>query len=246
MLCSCCVTIFLGVLTMHLGLRRIPFAVFFWALPKIPRQQMVAVEEFCTYFLGRTMNRSNTYPQGLDEYSTGIQRSQNWGDGMLVRSKMLCWYQHCQAPTEWSMPMQPGLSGRSRVDTSAFASGKVTFAHCNFTSNKLKTSRQTMRSASNICIESISKVVSFFMNHTESYWIHIGDLSWNILEPKQQKWGILISLSSPGQFPTSKLHSRRAAQSMEEWPISLNAISVIYNLFNPKMYKQLMILRTSY
>ena len=90
------------------------------------------LKNFARIFLGRTMNRSNTYPQGLDEYSTGIQRIQNWGDGMLVRSKMLCWYQHCQAPTEWSMPMQPGLSGRSRVDTSAFASGKVTFCTLQF------------------------------------------------------------------------------------------------------------------
>ena len=157
----CCVTIFSGVFNHASGAAPNPFRSLFWALPRIPRQQTVAVEEFCTYFLGRTMNRSNTYPQGLDEYSTDIQRIQNWGDGMLVRSNMLCWYQHCQAPTEWSMPMQPGLSGRSRVDTSAFASGKVTFEHCNFTSNKLKTSRQSMRSASNICIESISKVVSF-------------------------------------------------------------------------------------
>ena len=213
----CCVTIFSGLPTMHLGLRRIPFAVFIWALPRIPRQQTVAVEEFCTYFLGRTMNRSNTYPQGLDEYSTGIQRIQNWGDGMLVRSKILCWYQHCQAPTEWSMPMQPGLSGRSRVDTSAFASGKVTFCTLQFHQQQtedIKTNYEISKQQS--ALNPFQKWCHF----TESYWIHIGHLSWN---PSSKNGDIdipdlmlLISPSSPGQLPTSKLHSRRAAQSMEE------------------------------
>ena len=221
----CCVTIFSGLPTMHLGLRRIPFAVFIWALPRIPRQQTVAVEEFCTYFLGRTMNRSNTYPQGLDEYSTGIQRIQNWGDGMLVRSKMLCWYQHCQAPTEWSMPMQPGLSGRSRVDTSAFASGKVTFCTLQFHQQQtedIKTNYEISKQHLH-WIHFKSGVIS--LNHTESTL----DIC---LGTQAAKMGILISRTSCCWYHHHPQGSSRPRSSTADGQLSQwrNAISVIYNL----------------
>jgi hypothetical protein len=96
-----------------------------------------------------------------------------------------------------------------------------------------------MRSASNICIESISKVVSF-------HWIILNPNWTFVLEPKQQKWGYWY----PGPHAVDITIIPRAVPDLEAPQQTGSSVNggmrflwyITYNLFNPNIYiyKQLM------